>query len=363
VAATSEPVVPVARRPAVALPGRAVRLGGAVSLRLQPRGVGVGAVLVLVILALVVVGLGSGEFPIAPADVVRALVGAGDPGNGFIVRELRLPRIVCGLFAGVALGLSGAIFQALTRNPLGSPDIVGFEQGASVGALIVLTILAGSGAAVALGSLAGGMATAAFVYGLAFTRGGATGYRIILVGIGMSYLMLSGVNFLLVRARIEEVQEATRWLIGSLNNRGWEDAWPLLVGLAVLLPLTLLAARSLRALELGDDSAYALGLRVERARMGLVAIAVALVSVATVAVGPITFVALTAPQIARRLTRSAGPPLVASALTGAVVVLAADVLAQRLVPGSALPAGIITGGLGGAYLTWLLAAEWRSGRR
>lgn len=345
------------------LPGRVVRVGEAVSLRIRARTVLVSVALVVLVLALSVFAIGTGEFDIPPGTVVSTLLGGGDPGSAFIVRELRLPRVLCALLVGAALGVSGAVFQSLTRNPLGSPDIVGFPQGATVGALIVITILAGSGFAVTVGALAGGVATAFTVYLLAFKRGGTSGFRIVLIGIAISYLMISITDYLLARARIEEAQEATRWLLGSLNGRTWEDVGPLALSLAVLLPLLVPAARSLRALELGDDSAHALGLNVERARLGLVALAVGLVSVTTVAVGPISFIALTAPQIARRVARTAGLPLVCSALMGATLTLASDIGAQRLVPDRALPVGVMTGLFGGLYLAWLLTMEWRKGRR
>lgn len=345
------------RRPALVL-----RLGEAVSLRIRRRPVVVGVLLALGVAALMVVSIGTGDFDIAPLDVIAALTGGGDAGTTFIVRDLRLPRALTAVLVGVALAISGAIFQSLTRNPLGSPDLIGFQQGATVGALVVITILAGSGAAVSVGALAGGAITAMLVYGLAFRRGGTSGYRLILIGIAMSFLMLAGNEFLLSRARIEEAQEATRWLLGSLNGRDWDDVVPLAIGLAVLLPLAVPGVRALRALELGDDSAHALGLHVERARLALVGLGVALVAFSTVAAGPIAFVALTAPQIARRLTRTASPPLVCSALTGALIVLAADVAAQRLVPGTALPVGVMTGAFGGCYLAWLLTMEWKRGR-
>jgi iron complex transport system permease protein len=344
------------------VPGHAIRVGNGVSLRIHSRPIAVGTALALVLAALLIVAIGTGDYPIAPADVVAALTGHGDAGTRFIVRDLRLPRALCGMLAGIALAISGAIFQSLTRNPLGSPDIIGFEQGASVGALIVITILAGSGTAVSGGALAGGALTAIAVYGLAFRRGGTSGYRLILVGIAIGFLMLSVTDFLLARARIEAAEEATRWLLGSLNGRDWDDVVPLALGLALLLPATIPAGRALRALELGDDAAHALGVRVERMRLGLVGLAVALVSVSVVAVGPIGFVALTAPQIARRLARTASPPLICSALTGAVIVLAADIAAQRLIPATALPVGVMTGGFGGLYLAWLLTSEWRAGR-
>jgi iron complex transport system permease protein len=346
------------------LPGRVVRLGGdALSARVHLRPIGASAALAVLVLALLVVAVGTGEFPIAPGDVLASLAGAGDPGTDLIVRELRLPRALCALAVGGALGISGAMFQTLTRNPLGSPDVVGFQQGAVTGALIVITMLGGAGLEASVGALAGGALTALAVYLLAFGRGGISGYRLILVGIAVSALALALNNYLLSRARIEDAQEATRWLLGSLNSSGWEDLRPLAVALVVLLPPTLLAGRPLRALELGDAAANGLGLRVERARFGLVALAVALVSVTTVAVGPIVFVALTAPQIARRIARTAEPTLLCSALMGAVLVLASDIAAQRLVPSTRLPVGVMTGAVGGLYLAWLLSAGWRSGRR
>jgi iron complex transport system permease protein len=336
-----------------------IRYGDALSLRVQRRPIVVALILLALLLALAVFAIGTGELSIPPATVVRTLLGGGDAGSDFIIRELRLPRVVCALLVGAALGVSGAVFQSLTRNPLGSPDIVGFPQGATVGALVVITVMGSSGYAVTAGALAGGLGTALAVYLLAFKRGGTSGFRLVLIGIAIAYLMISVTDYLLARARIEEAQEATRWLLGSLNGRTWEDVVPLALCLAVLAPLAIPAGRILRALELGDDAAFALGLRVERARLALIALAVGLVSVTTVAVGPIAFVALTAPQIARRITRTAGLPLVASALTGAALTLAADVAAQRLVPGRALPVGVMTGAFGGLYLAWLLTMERR----
>jgi iron complex transport system permease protein len=339
-----------------------IRVGPSVALRIQRRPIATATALALAASVLFVAVLSTGDFAIAPVEVLKALIGSTDGGTTFIVRDLRLPRAICAVAVGIALGISGAMFQSLTRNPLGSPDLIGFEQGASVGALIVITVLAGSGAAVSVGALGGGAVTALAVYGLAFRRGATSGYRLILVGIAIGLLMLSITDYLLARARIEEAQEATRWLLGSLNGRGWEDATPLLIALALLLPAAIPAGRTLRALELGDETAHALGVRVELARLSLVGLGVALVAVSVVAVGPVGFVALTAPQIARRLARTAGPPLLCSALTGAVIMLAADLGGQHLIASTDLPVGVMTGGFGGLYLAWLLTMEWRAGR-
>ena len=341
--------------------GPSLRIGARISFRTRPRALVVGLLLSLVGLVLFLFSVSTGDFPIPIPDVVKALVGASDEGTTFIVRDLRLPRAICAVLVGGALGISGAVFQALTNNPLGSPDIIGFGQGASVGALIVITVLDLSGTAVQAGALLGGLLAAVLVYGLSYRRGGTSGYRLILVGIAISFLMLSIADFLLASARIDEAQEATRWLLGSLNGRTWDDVWPLLIALAIILPPLVPAARALRSLELGDDAARGLGVNVERSRLLLIALGVALVSVTVVAVGPIGFVALTAPQIARRLTRAAAPPLVASAIVGAVVVLASDVAAQHVVPGRALPVGVMTAAIGGTYLAWLLTMQWRHG--
>jgi iron complex transport system permease protein len=349
--------------PGATVPGRTVRLARErVSGRVQLRPIVTAAALAVVLAVLVVIAIGTGEFPIPADRVVATVLGGGDAGTRFIIGELRLPRVVCALLVGAGLGISGAVFQSLTRNPLGSPDIVGFQAGAVTGALVVIIVLDGAGGQASVGALVGGALTALAVYVLALKGGRLTGFRLVLVGIGISALMVSANHFLISRARIEDAQEATRWLLGSLNGRGWDDVEPLALAMLVLLPLSALAGRPMRLLGLGDDAAHGLGLGVERARVALVALAVALVAVTTTAVGPIAFVALTAPQIARRLARTAEPTVLCSALMGAVLVLGADVAAQRLVPQTPLPVGVMTGAVGGIYLIWLLATEWRSGR-
>ncbi|WP_028067307.1 FecCD family ABC transporter permease [Solirubrobacter soli] len=329
------------------------------SARVRPRGVVATAALALAAGALAVVAIGTGDFALSPAAVVDTLLGGGPPGADFIVNELRLPRVLAALVSGAALGISGAIFQAITRNPLGSPDVVGFQAGCVTGALFVITIVGGGGLEASAGAVVGGLVTAAIVYGLAFKSRRLSSFRLVLVGIAMAALMLALTDFMLSRARIEEAQEATRWLLGSLNGRTWEEVRPLLIASVVLLPLAAPAARSLKALELGDDAAHGLGLPVERARAALVALAVGLVAATTTAIGPVAFVALAAPQIAKRVLRTAEPSLIGAAVTGALIVQASDLVAQRLVPGTPLPVGVVTGAVGGVYLVSLLAAQWR----
>jgi iron complex transport system permease protein len=342
--------------------GRVLRSrGGRVSLRIDPRSAVVCGVLVAVAAGVGVVSLATGDYPVPVRDVVAALLGRGDAATGFVVGTLRLPRLLTGLLVGAALGLSGAVLQSVTRNPLGSPDVVGFTTGSATGALLVITVLHGSMADIAAGALAGGLVTVAVVYALAY-RHGAEGLRLVLVGVGISALLLAVNHYLVTRASVADALAAQMWLTGSLNGRRWEHAAAAGIAVGLLAPLAVYLGRRLVLLELGDDTARALGVPVERTRLVLVVASVALAAVATAVAGPIAFVALAAPQVARRLTGSAGPGLLPAAYLGAVLLVVSDLVTQRVFAPSQLPVGLATGAIGGVYLAWLLAREWRRNR-
>ncbi|MFF7141770.1 MULTISPECIES: iron chelate uptake ABC transporter family permease subunit [Streptomyces] len=340
---------------------RTLRAPGGLSVRFDLRAFTVVVLLLATALAASVVLIGTGDFPIPAGDVVRTLLGKGDPGQEFIVTELRLPRVLVGLLVGASLGLGGALFQSISRNPLGSPDVLGLGQGATAGALVTIVLFSGSAAQVALGALAGGLVTGLAIYLLAWKRG-VHGYRLVLVGIGVSAVVTAVNGYLLTKADIVDAARAVFWMTGSLNGRDWEQVLPLLVLCAVLVPLVLCNARGLRMMEMGDDISYALGVRAERVRLLLMVSAVLLTAGATAAAGPVGFVALTAPQLARRLTRSPGPNLMASMAMGATLLVVADWASQRLFGADQLPVGVVTGVLGGVYLLWLLVTERKAGR-
>ncbi|WP_374203203.1 FecCD family ABC transporter permease [Streptomyces sp. ST2-7A] len=350
-----------AHRPGTRSRGPVLRGPLGLSLRVHPRGALVLPAILLTALGTAVVLVGTGDYPLTPAEVIDVLLGGGTPGQRFVIHELRLPRALLALLVGLALGLAGAVFQAVSRNPLGSPDIIGFTQGAGVGALTVIVVFGGDAGAVSLGAVAGGLLTGVLVYLLAWRRG-IHGYRLVLVGIGAAAILTAVNGYLMTRADIVDAARAVLWITGSLNGRGWAQLWPLLIACAVLVPLILSRGRRLTLLEMGDDSASSLGVRPESTRLVVLVGAVLLTAVATAAAGPIAFVALTAPQLARRLTRTPGPNLLPAAAMGALVLCAADLVAQAAFGDRQLPVGAVTGILGGGYLLWLLAVERRSGR-
>jgi len=356
-----EPTAPEPATPEPTLAVRAVRARGALSVRLDVRACTVVVLLLVAALAVSVLLIGTGDFPIPAVDVLKTLVGNGTAGQEFIVHDLRLPRVLVGLLVGASLGLGGALFQSITRNPLGSPDVLGLGQGSTVGALIMIVLYSGSANQVALGALVGGLVTGLAISLLAWRRG-VHGYRLVLVGIGVSAILTAVNGYLLTKADIVDAARAVVWMTGSLNGRDWDQVWPLLIMCAVLVPLVLGNARGLRMMEMGDDVSYALGVRVERTRLLLMLSAVLLTAGATAAAGPVGFVALTAPQLARRLTRSPGPNLVPSMCMGATLLIVADWASQRAFGADQLPVGVVTGVLGGVYLLWLLVTERKAGR-
>jgi iron complex transport system permease protein len=330
------------------------------STRVQVRSMVVSVVAMAATSVVFTWSLTLGDFPISVGEALATLVGQGTSESAFIIRDLRLPRALTGLLVGASFGLAGAIFQRIARNPLASPDIIGVNAGAAAAAVFVIVILHGSSSTVTVAALVGGLAAAAAVYVLSY-KGGVSGYRLVLIGIGVTAVLGSLTSYLLTRAEIFDAQRATIWLTGSLNNRGWDHVRPVAVALAVLFPLTLVLARQLRALELGDDAAKGLGSPVELVRGGLILAGVVLAAIGTAAAGPIAFVALVAPQIARRLVHGRTTALVPAAAVGALLLVTSDVVARRVLAPTELPVGIVTAIIGAPYLLYLLARANRIG--
>lgn len=325
--------------------------------RAERRTVVLTAVLTALMLTLALLGLCYGASWSTPGEVFAALSGA-DP--SVVISEWRLPRVLAGLVFGAALGVAGALFQNLTRNPMGSPDVIGLDTGAYTGALVALTVLSGTSLQLALGSVLGGLAVAAVIYLLSFDRG-FSGLRLVVIGIAVS-AMVSAVNsWIVLRADLDVAIAAAGWSgsAGSLNGVGWDDLWIPFSVIAVLLAVIATRAHAMHQASLGDALAVTTGVRLDRLRLLMVLVGVGCTATVTSVCGPISFIALAAPQIGRRLAGAPGVPLLPAALTGAVLLQGADLLAQMLLAPVALPVGVVSTAIGGCYLIWLLTKEVR----
>ncbi|QJC52713.1 iron chelate uptake ABC transporter family permease subunit [Paenibacillus albicereus] len=338
---------------------RYIRIKKGIQLRVDARSLAVTGLVVAATLILAVAGLMMGSLRLSMTEVLAALSGEGTKLARTIVVEWRLPRVLAAAVFGAGLAVSGAIFQSLTRNPLGSPDIIGLTSGSYTGALVAMLLVGSkSFSGIAGGALIGGLATAALIYALALKKG-TQGFRFIIVGVAISTILTSLNSILLLRSKTEVAFTAAAWGAGSLNGITWAQAVPamLIVGALLLAATTMI--RPLRAMELGDDAAKAHGVPVERSRLLLILIAVLLTAAPTAVMGPVSFIALAAPQIALRLTRS-GHGFAPAAAMGAFILLSADLAAQRIAPGILLPVGVVTLTIGGLYLVGVLFRQARS---
>lgn len=331
---------------------------GGRTLRIDKRNLGVALGFLVIALLVGCFSLTVGESDVSIPEVLAALGGHGSEGIERIVVQWRLPRVLLALLAGAALAIGGGVFQTLTGNPLGSPDIIGFNTGAYTGALIGMLVLGASHTGSVIGALVGGLGTAMLVYFLALRRGLA-GYRLIVIGIGVSALLGSVNAYLLLTARLETAISAAVWGAGSINTATWADVLPVGIALLLATPLLVFLSASMRMLPLGDDAARSRGVRVGHLRIYMILIGVGLTATVVAVAGPISFVALVAPQIALRLTRSPAIPLFASALLGAALLVISDLLARTIIAPSQLPVGTVTVVLGGCYLVWLLISRSR----
>ena len=333
------------------------------SVRVHRRSAAVVGIGFILLAALAVYSLTLGDYGLSAADSFRRLVGDGGPRDDFLgvyfVQSVRLPRMLAAIAVGVALGIAGCIFQTISGNPLGSPDIVGLSTGCATGALIAIIILGSSPTVTGVGALLGGLVSGAVILACA---GGmrVTGIRVVLVGIGCSAALRAVNSLLIVKAPLEAAQRAQLWSAGSFSGVTITRLMPLLIVLGAVVVVCAVFAVPLGLVAMGDDVATGLGVRVRRTRVLLIVVAILLVASATSVAGPVAFVALAAPHVAHRLCGGGGVGFTSAALVGALLVLVSDVCAQRLVAPAELPVGVVTGVVGGIYLLWLLIREVRS---
>ncbi|WP_129840569.1 iron chelate uptake ABC transporter family permease subunit [Streptomyces sp. RFCAC02] len=336
-----------------------VTVGRAVALPVARAHLVAGAVLLVLLVAASAATLSLGRLGIPLADLPRAITGGADGVDAFVIERLRGPRLVTGMGTGAALGLSGALFQSVTRNPLGSPDVIGLTSGAGAGAALVALMAPGT-VPVSLGAMAGAAAAMVLVYvstGTGFRNPG----RLVVAGIGVAAMATAFTQYVVYAMERDRAAVLSAYVNGSLSARAWEDAATIGLVLLVTVPLALLLARRMEIGEMGDEIADALGAEPQRTRVAAVVLSIVLSAGAVSVAGPIAFISLTAPQIARRLTRGTGAHLTLAALTGALLLVLADLAAQQLPIDDGLPVGIYTMAIGGAYLGWLLTREWKRG--
>jgi len=327
--------------------------------RRRRRWIAVTSVLAAVALIAYALSLMVGQTFYSPAEVWGVLTGQRLPGASFTVGELRLPRATTALLTGLCFGMGGVVFQTMLRNPLASPDVIGISSGASAAAVTGIVVLGLGETPVSFLATGAALMAALLIYLLAYKRGGS-GARLILIGIGVAAICNSVVSYVISRAAEWDLQTAMRWITGNLNDASWDKVLPLSAVMVLVVPALLLLARDLELLRVGDETASALGVRVERSRLLLIVTAVCLLAFATAAAGPISFVAFLAGPIAVRILGPVGSPVLPAGLVGAVLVLVSDFVAQYAL-GTRLPVGVVTGVLGAPYLVYLLIRSSRTG--
>ncbi|MFF7451453.1 MULTISPECIES: iron chelate uptake ABC transporter family permease subunit [unclassified Streptomyces] len=341
----------------VPLPLPGVRLGR-LSFVWRPWLVGVTLLLAVSVFLLFCLSIGIGDFPISLPRVIATILGRGERVDEFVIMDLRMSRAMAGLVVGIALGVSGAVTQSVARNPLASPDVLGITGGAGAVAVFLVTVSGGTAGAIAntvglsTAALAGGFGTGLLVYFLAWRRG-IDGFRLILIGISVTAVTEAITTWLLATADIRDVARAQGWLVGSLDGRSWDEVRVALWCTLALLVVVGCVAFQFKPLHFGDEVAAGLGVRYSMVRAVMLLCAVLLAGAAVSAAGPVPFVALVAPQVAMRLARFPTPPLVASALVGALLLIGSDLVARTALPVS-LPVGVVTAAIGGPFLVYLL---------
>lgn len=324
------------------------------------RAMYVSIILLLLAVAVIVVSLNTGTIRLSPLTVLRTLLGYGTAEETMIMFEYRLPRILVTMLAGVGLGISGAIFQAVSRNSLADPGILGINTGAGFGLIIFVSFFHTMEGPIALliplFTFMGGVLAALIIFLVAYDRRrGILPIRLILVGIAVAAGISALTLLLSLRLDQDTYSFAARWLAGSVWGREWIHVWALLPWIALLVSFTYIHSKTLDIFVLGDEIALSIGSHVTRNRITMLALAVALSCASVSMVGGIGFIGLVAPHIAKRL---AGPEhryfLPVAGLVGLVILVTADTVGRSIFQPNAIPAGVVVAAIGGPYFLYLL---------
>ena len=315
--------------------------------------------LIAIVLCICIMMLLYGNTNYSLDVVIRVLRGENIQGATFAIATLRLPRMLSGLLVGIAFGIAGNTFQTMLRNPLASPDIIGVTSGSSVAAVFCILVLGLSGPAVSIISVISGLLVSMLIYLLSKDIS-FSGSRLILIGIGIQAMLQAAISFLLLKASQYDVPGAMRWLSGSLNGMTMKGIPTLFIVVMVFGIISLLFTKYLQVLELGDEFATTLGIRLNLVRIILILSTVFLIAFATSTTGPIAFVAFLAGPIASKIVGRGSSNVLASGLVGALLVLSSDMIGQYVFS-TRFPVGVITGILGAPYMLFLLICINRRG--
>ncbi|MBY0022041.1 iron ABC transporter permease [Paenibacillus polymyxa] len=314
------------------------------------------AAALLLLLLLGIVSVSVGALPIPLRDVSSALMDTHSRFH-FIVYEVRLPRTLVGLLAGMGLAVAGAILQSLIRNPLASPDVIGISKGAGFAAAAVIFLFPQSPAYILPLAAFGGAVGTFLILLLLSRRLTLAPAALALVGVAMGAVLMAATQYLIV-THPTNVNTALLWMSGSLWGRSWREVISLLPWIIVLLPLVWGSYQKLNVYQLGDETITSLGVHMTRQRLLLLLLAVTLAGISVSAVGAIGFIGLMAPHMARRFVGSHNQWLIPlAALLGANLMLLGDILGRMLIVPREIPVGIMTALVGAPYFVYLLRKE------
>ncbi|WP_018922976.1 FecCD family ABC transporter permease [Salsuginibacillus kocurii] len=313
------------------------------------------ALLNVMLVGLVIVSLGSGSIDIPFQEVVAALFGFGSDSHQLTIFTIRMPRVLLGILVGVGLALSGAILQGMIRNPLAAPDIIGVTSGATLFAVLYISVFSATLSIqfLPLFAFAGALLAVVLLYLLAW-KDGVSPIRLILVGIGLTALLGAGRTFMVIFSPIWQSSQAYTWTTGSLHASQWMEVQIIAGWLVVLIPLLILMVRALNLQAVSEEITIGLGGRLQWQRAGLIALAACFAGIAVAFGGGIGFVGLMAPHMARKLVGSSfGQLLPVAALLGALIVVLADWIGRTWFAPTDIPVGVFTAMIGAPFFIYL----------
>lgn len=323
------------------------------------RSVGIRLILLIILLILAVLSLAVGSAGYSVEEIIGGLLGKGSPTVKNIVVHLRLPRVLIAAFVGACLATSGALLQAVMRNPLADPGIIGVSSGAGTAATTMLLIFPNASASLPPVAFLGAVASCILIYALAYD-GGVSPLRIVLAGVAIN-TVLGGYNAMLQMIYSDSLSGVIAFMNGSLNGKTWSHFRIIVIYGTIGLILSFLCIRGANALQLGDEMANNLGFNAGRTRILLSALAAFLAAATVSVVGMIGFIGLIVPHISRMMVGSDYRKLLPTGmLLGAVVALGGDTVGRVLIPGLELPLGVVMAVLGGPFFLYMLRRKGKA---